>query len=129
MPVRLATFADLEPIARVLAAAFYNEELNAYFYPHRDKYPEDYVHSWYQTVLEKWCGYDNVWIVSYDVDNSDSVSGKDRNASARHKITGAAEWVRVGRKQGELLGLYGSWDPSECSARSLGLKTPGPAKC
>lgn len=116
MPVRLATFADLESIAHVLAAAFYDEELNTYFHPHRDKYPEDYVRSWYQTVLEKWCGYDNVWVVSYDVEESDPSSVGD-GTSIRHKVTGAAEWARVGHRPGELLGLYGFWDPSQsCSS-------------
>lgn len=112
MPVRLATFADLGSIARVLAAAFYDEELNAYFYPHRDKYPEDYVRSWYQIVLEKWCGYDNIWVVSYEVKTSGSGSVKDRNVPVPHQVTGAAEWVRVGSRPGELLGLYGPLDPS-----------------
>lgn len=111
MPVRIATFADLESIARVLAAAFSDEELNAYFYPHREKYPEDYIRSWYHTVLEKWWGYDNIWVVSYEATNPASDTSK--HDSSQGKVTGAAQWARVGNKPGEMLGLYGVWDPSK----------------
>lgn len=113
MPVRKATFADLRSIAEILAAAFYDEELNAYFFPHRQQYPEDYVQAWYQTVLEKWWDYDNVWIVSYIDVKQDAKSSSDESTGIQGQITGAAQWARAGVENGKPLDLQRKLDPSK----------------
>lgn len=114
--MRIATFADLKSIAEILAAAFYDEELNAYFFPNRKQYPEDYVHAWYQVVLERWWNCDNVWLVSY----TDRLIDSNGIAGRPSEVTGAAQWATELVQSGWLGTLQYHMDLSEHIA-SMGL--------
>lgn len=116
MPVRIATYADLKSVAKILAAAFDNEELNAYFFPYRKQHPEDYLKAWYQVVLEKWWDYSNIWVVSYEPKEPvvGTIHAKPGSTiSQEGNVTGVAQWARTGLGSEKLWGLHGSWDPSE----------------
>jgi len=99
MPLRLANYADLPRISEILAAAFYDEQLNDYFFPHRRQYPDDYVRAWHHNVVEKWWNYDSIWLVNYE-----HADGK------RDEVVGVAQWCRAGAGSEALWGLR-SWDP------------------
>lgn len=105
MPVRIATFADLQLIAKVLAAAFYDEELNAYFFPYRETHPEDYLRAWYHVVLKKWWDYNSIWIVSYVLVKSSEGSHNKGDGCQQEQITGAAQWSMEGIKHKTSTGL------------------------
>lgn len=84
MPIRPATFADLVPTARILAAAFRDDELlGVIVHPFRDQYPSDmylfFVRAMRQTF---YAGPDHFHLVAYDTEN-----GKER-------LTGYAHWIR-----------------------------------
>lgn len=118
MPIRPATYRDVRSIAETLAAAFYDEGLNVYFFPHRKEYPEDYVRAWYQAILPRWWNYDSTWLVSYDdLKDDKSTSGKNSSAHATGnlalKITGAAQWGRTVTQRGLLERLWRYVDPSK----------------
>lgn len=118
MPIRTARYNDLKSIAEVLGAAFHDEGLNAYFFPHRGEYPEDYMRAWYQAVLTKWWDCDSTWLVSYDDTKDDeSTSGRDdgtgESKRTTSKITGAAQWGRTIAEPGALQKLSKFLDPSK----------------
>ena len=66
MPLRVAQHSDTLPISRVLACAFHDEELNAYFFPTRNEYPDDYLSVWRQEISQKWWNWNYVFVVSYE---------------------------------------------------------------
>jgi hypothetical protein len=101
MPLRVARYSDLPTISSILAASFSEEELHAYFFPHRRQYPEDHVRAWYQKVLQGWWDYAKIFVVSYE--------GAEKDAEV---ITGVAEWQRVGEGWKGLWGC-GRWDISK----------------
>ena len=106
MPLRRATFSDLGQISKILAASFYNEELNDHIFPYREEYPDDYVFVWKQKVVKSWWDYNKIWVVSYE---------KDPTEKSTEVITGVAEWEREGKGSDELWGVMAWWDPSESS--------------
>ncbi|QIX02420.1 hypothetical protein AMS68_007937 [Peltaster fructicola] len=84
MPTRLATFWDLVPSARILAAAFRDEPLmGPIIHPRREQYPND-MHLFFLRMLRMafYSGPDHVHLVAYD----DEVG--------HQSITGYAHWVR-----------------------------------
>lgn len=117
MQLRLATREDIDAIAVVLAEAFREEELHAYIFPGRDRWPEDYVRCWRECVQERWWDYSKVWVVGIE----DEVDGGQGDLKAEcedegeklSKIVGVAEWQRVGPGWERLWGCRGWWDPRE----------------
>ncbi|KAK5090431.1 hypothetical protein LTR05_000603 [Lithohypha guttulata] len=112
MPLRLATYKDLPAIAHVFTQAFYDEELNDYFFPYRKQYPDDYIRAYYHVLLERWWGYTNLFVVSYDTPESGSTLPNDEVLTGPNgqKITGVAQWSRVGLGSEKLWGIGGWWD-------------------
>ena len=101
MPLRLATISDLTPISKLLAASFYDEELNDHCFPFREQYPADYLSVWKEKISKDWWDYKKIWVVSFAQGTSPS------------GITGVAGWAREGEGSDELWGLWRWWDPSE----------------
>lgn len=97
--MRAATYADLPHVSQTLAAAFYDEQLNDYFFPHRRQYPDDYIRAWHHGVVEKWWDYSNIWLVNRE-------EGQEKGK----EILGVAQWRRAGVGAESLWGLK-SWDP------------------
>ncbi|KAF1812169.1 acyl-CoA N-acyltransferase [Eremomyces bilateralis CBS 781.70] len=102
MPIRYATHRDLDAISHIFTAAFWDEDYSGRFvHPYREQYPDSVLHYWRRKVRAAFWDYRNCLIVSVDQDG---------------RITGAAEWGRVGRpsalglKMGLGLGLSW-WDP------------------
>ncbi|EXJ63329.1 uncharacterized protein A1O5_11650 [Cladophialophora psammophila CBS 110553] len=112
MPLRLATFSDLDAISKILAASFYNEELNDRIFPYRKQFPDDYVFVWKQKVIKSWWDYNKIWVVSYD---------KDPAQKSGEVITGTAEWAREGKGSDRLWGLVRWWDPRRLVSPSIGI--------
>lgn len=107
MPLRLATYADLPRISETLAAAFYDEQLNDYFFPHRRQYPDDYVRAWHHCVVERWWDYNSIWLVNYEhVD------------SRVNEVVGVAQWCRAGVGSEAVWGLK-SWDLRKSISRII----------
>jgi len=104
MPLRLAMLSDLGPISKILAASFYDEELNDLIFPYRKEYPDDYILVWKQKVVKTWWDYNKIWVVNYEkVSTSENKSGEI--------INGVAEWGRTGKGSEELWGVVRWWDP------------------
>lgn len=84
MPIRPATFSDLVPTARILAAAFHDDELlGVIIHPWRTQYPNDMYLFFIQAMRQTfYAGPDHVHLVAYDKEN-----GKQR-------LTGYAHWIR-----------------------------------
>lgn len=127
MPIRFATRRDLPAIAETFAAAFREEELHVYFFPHHKEYPEDHARAWYQVLLVRWWNYDHTWLVSYGDNspkNAQSISGDEVDSAVKRddaSITGAAIWVRNVAQPGILRSVWNWIDPSE-------YPTPAPSK-
>lgn len=125
MPTRRATYSDLKPMAEVLAAAFYDEGLNRYFFPHRKEYPQDYLRLWYQMIVTRWWDYDSIWLVSYEgsgahvADGGGGVSGTHVQGPGL-PITGVAQWSRFVAQPGLLQRIWRLVDPSKRSCLSYG---------
>lgn len=107
MPLRVARYSDLPTISSILAASFSDEELHAYFFPHRRQYPEDHVRAWYQKVFQGWWDYSKIFVVSSEEAEKDA-----------EVITGVAEWQRVGEGWEGLWGC-GRWNLSMFDTLSL----------
>ncbi|KAK5940892.1 hypothetical protein PMZ80_007309 [Knufia obscura] len=107
MSLRVATYADLTRISEILAAAFYDEELNDYFFPYRRQYPADYLSVWKQVVLEKWWDYNSIWLVNCEHAGGDS-----------GQVLGVAQWSRAGSNSECLWGVR-QWDPRRFIASIL----------
>lgn len=111
MPLRRAQYSDLTQIVDILTKAFYNDPLNEYFFPNRQKYPDDYLLDCMYDVKIGWWKYDRVWIVSHE----GSI------------INGVVSWARRGEGVDK---LWNSpwWDPGEegrcCSVQLLSLLVP-----
>lgn len=82
MPHREATWADLVPASKALAAGFENSELfGKYIHPYKDKYPNDmYLHFLRELRADYVAGPDHKVVVTYD--------------ATTNKITGCAGWIR-----------------------------------
>ncbi|EXJ77508.1 hypothetical protein A1O3_09735 [Capronia epimyces CBS 606.96] len=106
MPLRLATFSDIGPISKILAASFYDEELNDHIFPFRKQYPHDYLSVWKQKTVTGWWDYSKVWVVW---ENEDGLTGP--NTTSGTTITGVAQWGREGEGSDRLWGLVRWWDP------------------
>ena len=93
MPIRDATYADLVPGSKILAAAFKDESLfGAFFHPHQDKYPNDmylYFLRWLRPAYLN--GANQHLIVSYKNDSS----GREEC------VTGIALWLKQDSKAPE----------------------------
>ncbi|KIY03998.1 uncharacterized protein Z520_00690 [Fonsecaea multimorphosa CBS 102226] len=112
MPIRLARYSDLDAVSKILAAAFYDEELNDCIFPYRKQFPDDYVFVWKQKVVKNWWDYNKIWLVSYE---------KDPSQKSGEIITGAAEWGREGKGSDRLWGLVRWWDPRRLISPFIGL--------
>ncbi|RMZ89220.1 hypothetical protein DV736_g3557, partial [Chaetothyriales sp. CBS 134916] len=66
MPLRLAQHSDILPMSQVLARAFHDEELHAYFFPGRNDFPHDYFRAWRQQISQKWWNWNYVVVVGYE---------------------------------------------------------------
>lgn len=116
MPLRLATLSDLDPISKILAAGFYNEELNDHIFPYRTQHPDDYIFVWKQKVFQSWWKYNKVWIVNYE---------KAPTEQSGEIITGVAEWGREGKGSDQVWGVMRWWDPSEYSVLAVASRSSG----
>jgi GNAT superfamily N-acetyltransferase len=97
MPLRTATWQDLLPASKVLAAAFESSELfGQYMHPYRKKYPDD-LYLFFLNMLRSdyYSGPDHHLIVTYNDDNTDKAGS----------ITGVAHWTRK-RAQKRSPGVY-----------------------
>lgn len=102
MPLRIATYTDLSQIALILSKAFHNDPLNEYFFPNRDKYPDDYLRDYLHETTTSWWKYDRVWIVNDDNDDDGGVG-----------VNGVICWARRGNADTPLWNVPGWWDPSK----------------
>lgn len=87
-------------MARVLAASFGSDKLFQVMFPHQDEYPEDLVTTFRRSLREAWWDYSKVLMVSHE----------------EEKITGVAEWQRVGLGWEHVWSVLGWWDPRESSS-------------
>lgn len=81
MPTRLATWSDLLPASKLLAAAFHDDYLFGHFvHPRRNEYPSDVYLYWLRFLREAYLTEPGEYLViSYSTDGS---------------ITGVAHWLR-----------------------------------
>lgn len=81
MPIRLATWSDLLPASKLLAAAFHNDDLFGHFvHPCRNEFPEDVYLYWLRFLREAyWTEPGEFLAVSYSDDGA---------------VTGVAHWIR-----------------------------------
>lgn len=95
--LRPARITDLNAIARVWAAAFFDDEIIGHMmHPHRDKYPDDVYWFLLRGIRERFWDWKHQFVVVV-------VEGE--------RVIGAADWRRLG-KGGEERGL-GFVDPRE----------------
>lgn len=110
MPIRLACSADFSVIPSIFAAGFHEEEVvGDLLRPHRKQYPQDYITFWRRACKEKFWDPSTVFLVSYEVDQK----------LGTEVITGAAEWQRQGLGWEKVWGLWGWWDPSTFTRKSI----------
>ena len=97
MPLREATWGDLLPASKFLAAAFRGDSLfTECIHPYIDKYPDDmYLFFLRELRLDFYAGPDHHLVVTYKVDEDGSETC----------ITGLAHWIRK-RPDHPSLGLY-----------------------
>lgn len=89
--LRPARMTDLASIARIWAAAFFNDEIiGQIMHPHRNEYPEDVYWFLFRGIRERFWDWRHQFIVV--VTNGD-------------EIVGAADWRRLG-KGGEARELW-----------------------
>jgi hypothetical protein len=85
--IRFARFADLQSIARVMGAAFFDDDLfGDIIHPHRKQYPDDVNLYWLRRAYVNFWNYRWRWLVAVDVDAS---TGKE-------VVVGVAQWERMG---------------------------------
>jgi L-amino acid N-acyltransferase YncA len=100
MSIRPARYSDLDIIANILAAAFWNgDAIGRFMHPHREKYPQDFQEWWKRRVRAHWWDYKFTLLVSTDDDG---------------KVTGFAEWVAHGTSA-ERVDLW-RLDPRKCNS-------------
>ena len=84
-------------MAQVLAASFGPDKLFQVMFPHKDRYPEDFVDGFQTRLYESYWDYSRVLMISYTT---------DRESHGEKEVTGMAEWqrVEVGR-----IKVWGPW--------------------
>ncbi len=106
MPIRAARLHDLPPLSKILAEAFYDDELmGPVLHPHRQSFPQDYQRFWEHKVLEWYWDYSHQLNVTYYV--------KQNDKGHEEVLTGVGDWVRHGKGWEEYWGVWGKWDPRE----------------
>ena len=121
MPIRPATRDDIPIMAKVLAASFGPDAMFQVMFPYQQQFPESFVQAMRDNLWLSWYDYRKILMVSYDTSNevqldvpseSDALLPKIVKATApKQRITGLAEWERVGKGWERLYGLWGWWDP------------------
>jgi hypothetical protein len=103
--VRFARFSDLQHVARVMGAAFFDDDLfGDIIHPHRAQYPADVELYWLRRAYVNYWNYRWKWLVAVD---TDAATGKE-------VVVGVAQWERMG-SGGEALECA-VWDPRKCYA-------------
>lgn len=92
MPIRPATWNDLLPASKIMAAAFKGNDLfDKYMHPKLDQYPEDfYLYFLRQLRIGYVSGPNDKILVAY---TTDPANGREQG------LTGVAHWLRMSAKQ------------------------------
>ncbi|RMZ88722.1 hypothetical protein DV736_g4055, partial [Chaetothyriales sp. CBS 134916] len=119
MPVRAATRRDIPIMAQVVAASFGPDPLFQVIFPHQHEYWSDFERAIRDNLWLAWYDYRKVLMVSYsdsDDDHGDAANDEETAllrppTSTRERITGVAEWERIGRGWEWVHGAWAAWDP------------------
>jgi GNAT superfamily N-acetyltransferase len=88
MPYRQATYSDVEPAAKILAAAFKNDGfMGIYLHPYLDKYPDSLEKRYIRSLRSQWARMsdEHKLLVAYQ---------PTADAKGEERLTGVASWSR-----------------------------------